>query len=361
MDSETSTYMKRTYTKALETFFRPSQIVIKTIILRCKLDQSLLNNEPLHIHFYNGYWSFEDNAFHNRYDVHYITEVISYDLDDNIQHDIEALNNVQRFLSMTFSSQDAFNYFIYGIALCLKNTPANNFYVLLGKGGNGKTTFITVLKTVFECYCVSLPSVCLDSISDANKSVEGIHSDTVFVFIDEIRAQASKKSSLLKKLSDGYLIYNKLYQSGSFVMSTRAKLIINSNAPLLFDDDDDAIRNRILYWKFEKRFSKSSSLPVDNVTVFPAVDNLFMTLTKAQRSAIFIFFAMHAKCLDPMVYVPIPVDILTKNQLVNWKDFVSKHFELRRNSYVSKELVFQLFKETYPDFEYSAQDIIKVL
>ena len=116
--------------------------------------------------------------------------------------------------------------------------------------------------------------VCLDSISDANKSVEGIHSDTLFEFIDEIRAKASKKSSLLKKLSDGYLMYNRLYQMGSFEMSTRAKLVINSNSPLSFDDDDEAIRNRILYWKFDKRFSKSPAIPVDNVTVFSAVDNL---------------------------------------------------------------------------------------
>jgi hypothetical protein len=243
----------------------------------------------------------------------------------------------------------------------LKNIPANNFFVLLGSGGNGKTTFTTILKYVFEQYCKSLPSVCLDSTSDANKSVEGIRSDTVFVFIDEIRALATKKSNLLKKLSDGYLTYNKLYQSGSFEMSTRAKLLINSNAPLLFDDDDDAIRNRVLYWKFEKRFSKSASLPVDNVTVFPAVNNIFNTLSNAQKSAIFLFFAMRAKSLDPSVYIPVPIDILTKNQLVNWKDFVSKHFELRRNSYVSKELVFQLFKDTYPDFEYSAQEIIKVI
>ena len=330
--------------------------------MRCKLDRSVLNNEPLHIHFFNGYWSFEDNSFHNRYDVHYITNVISYELEDNLQHDTAALNEVHKFLSVPFSSQDAFSFLVNGIALCLKNIPAHNFFVLLGSGGNGKTTFTSILKTVFEQYCVALPSVCLDSISDANKSVDGIHSDTVFVFIDEIRAKAAKKSSLLKKISDGYLIFNKLYQSGSFEMSTRAKLIINSNAPLLFDDDDDAIRNRILYWKFDKRFSKNSAaLPVDNVTVFAAVNNLFMTLSKTQKSAIFLFFAMHAKCLDPSVYVPVPVDILTKNQLVNWKDFVSKHFELRRNSYVSKELVFQLFKETYPDFEYSAQDIIKVI
>ena len=288
-------------------------------------------------------------------DVHYITQVINY----NLQVDIQ-LDDVKRYLSVPFSSESAFEYFAHGVTLSMKNVPANNFYVLLGSGGNGKTTFTNILRVVFEHYCVCLPSVCLDSTSDANKSIQSIKSDTLFVFIDEIRAKASKHSSLLKKLSDGYLMYNKLYRSGSFEMSTRAKLIINSNSPLSFDDDDDAIRNRILYWKFDKKFSRSSSLPVDNVTIFPAIDNLSTALTDAQKSAIFLYFATGASRLDPSIHIPVPTDILTKNLLVNWKDFVHQHFELRKNSFVSKELIFQLFKDTYPDFEYSARDIIKV-
>ena len=315
----------------------------------------------MNIHFLNGYWSFEDNAFHDREDVHYITQVINYDLQVDLQYDEIRLNDVKRCLSVPFSSNDAFEYFAYGVARCMKNVPANNFYVLLGSGGNGKTSFTNILRVVFEHYCVSLPSVCLDSTADANKSVTSIKSDTLFVFIDEIRAKASKHSNLLKKLSDGYLMYNKLYKSGSFEISTRAKLIINSNSPLSFDDDDDAIRNRILYWKFDKKFSRSPTLPVDNVTVFPAIDNMSATLTVAQKSAIFLFFAIGAKCLNPSAHVHVPADILTKNLLVNWKDFVHQHFELLRNSFVSKELVFQLFKDTYPDFEYSSREIIKVI
>lgn len=339
---------------------KPSIISIKSIINRSKIEETLLNNEPSNIHFRNGYWSFEDNQFHPRTDVHYITQVINYDLQEDILYDVERLNDVRRCLSIPFSSLDAFDYFCYSVVLSMKNIPANNFYVLLGPGGNGKSSFTSILRVVFEHYCVCLPSACLDSTSDANKSVASIKSDTLFVLIDEIRAKANKHSSLLKKLSDGYLMYNKLYQSGSFEMSTRAKLIINSNSPLSFDDDDDAIRNRIMYMKFNKQFSKSSALPVDNVSVFPAVDNLSATLTSVQKSAIFLFFAMRARQIDISVNVPIPSDILTKNLLVNWKDFVTTHFELRRDCFVSKELVLRLFKDTYPDFEYSSREIIKV-
>ena len=356
-----TTYFRKTYSKASEKFFKPSTTVVKEIIQRSKISRSVIDNEPLNIHFLNGYWSFTDNKFHVRSDVHYVTKVIGYNLDlDLLQHNTVTIDDISRALALPFSSSNAFNYFVYGVALSMKNIPANNFFVLLGKGGNGKTTFTSILRTVFEHYCVCLPSVSLDSITDANKSVECIHSDTLFVFIDEIRAKATKKSSLLKKLSDGYLMYNRLYQSGSFEMSTRAKLVINSNSPLSFDDDDEAIRNRVLYWKFDKRFSKSPAIPVDNVSVFPAVDNLSVSLSSAQKSAIFLYFALHAERLDISIHYPIPSDILTKNQLVNWKDFVDQHFELRKNSYVTSDLVFRLFKESYPDFDYTSRDIIKV-
>jgi phage/plasmid-associated DNA primase len=156
-------------------------------------------------------------------------------------------------------------------------------------------------------------------------------------------------------------MYNKLYQSGSFELSIRAKLIINSNSPLAFDDDDDAIRNRILYVKFNKRFTKVPE-EVDNMTIFPAATLLhFSTLTAIQKSSIFLYFAMIAKGLDAAVTVPVPKDILTKNNLINWKDFVKRHFTLNKDAFVSKELVVQLIKETYPDFEITSREIVKGL
>ncbi len=353
-------YFKHHFSKEIDKFLKPGTLVVKSIITRSKIVEGLLDNEPSNIHFLNGYWSFDDHAFHARTNVHYITDVIDYELQEELQYNHPLLLGVREVLQIPFSSSEAFDYFIHSMALCMLKIPTSSFFVFLGSGGNGKTTFTTILRAVFQKYCVSLPSATLDSTSEANKSVAGIHGDTLFVFIDEIKAKAVKKSSLLKKLSDGYLMYNKLYQSGSFELSTRAKLIINSNSPLAFDDDDDAIRNRILYVKFNKRFTKVPE-EVDNMTIFPAATLLHSTLTATQKSSIFLYFAMIAKGLDAAVTVPVPEDILTKDRLINWKDFVNRHFTLNKNAFVSRDLVFQLFKDTYPDFEYTSREIIKGL
>ena len=358
MDEREVKYIKAFFKDRVQKFIKPSASIMKSIVNRSKISLLALNNEPLNIHFLNGYWSLEDHTFHNRTEVHYMTKIINYDLDENNNEDL--LNSVNAALSLLFSSQEALRYFVHSIALSLKNIPTNNFLVLLGPGSNGKTAFTSILRAVFECYCVSLPSACLDTIVDANKAMNDIKNDTLFVFIDEIQANANKKSSLIKKLSDGYVMYNRLYQSGSYEMSTRAKLIINSNHPLSFDDDDEAIRNRILYLKFTKKFSTSVS-EVDNVTVFQAFANISSKLTSSQKSAIFMYFAIYVKNMDINAHLDIPDDVLTKNKLVNWKDFVHKHFQLNNDGFVSKELVFRLFKETYPDFEYKTREIIKAL
>jgi hypothetical protein len=238
------------------------------------------------------------------------------------------------------------------------NTPLNTFFVLLGVGHNGKSSTTDILRAVFESYCVNLPSTILDSVSDASKALSDIKPNTVFTFIDEVQAKTGKKSALIKKLSDGYVIYNRLYTQGTTEMKTRGKLVINSNHPLVFDDNDEAVRNRILYFKFNKIFTKNPQL-VNNVNMFPERQFIARGLTPEMKTYLFLLFALKAKEINTEISPPIPQDIMTKDQLINWKHFIKSNFELRKDSFVSKFLLFQKFKKAYPDFEYTNKDIIK--
>mmetsp|Transcript_21170 Transcript_21170/g.30333 ORF Transcript_21170/g.30333 Transcript_21170/m.30333 type:complete len:123 (+) Transcript_21170:1242-1610(+) len=72
-----------------------------------------------------------------------------------------------------------------------------------------------------------------------------------------------------------------------------------------------------------------------------------------------MYLANYVKLMDDTKVVPVPIDVLTKDNLVNWKDFINTHFELRQDSFVSKELVLYLFKTMYPNFDCSVRQIIK--
>mmetsp|Transcript_21170 Transcript_21170/g.30331 ORF Transcript_21170/g.30331 Transcript_21170/m.30331 type:complete len:173 (+) Transcript_21170:758-1276(+) len=147
------------------------------------------------------------------------------------------------------------------MALSLKNIPNNNFLVLFGPDGNSQMEFINILREVFECYCVNLSSGCIDSTIEAtNKAMKRLNKDTLFAFIDEIKYNNNKKVGLFKKLS-----------GKNNQMTLRAKLIINSKHPLSFDDDQ-SIRDRILYMKFNKQ----SMIPVEGF--------IFASLTEVHSS-----------------------------------------------------------------------------
>lgn len=95
--------------------------------------------------------------------------------------------------------------------------------------------------------------------AQSSKMLQNIKSDTLFSFIDETEEGKKKKSSVIKNLSTGYIAYSQLYNTTTVQLRTRSKLIIASNHPLNFSDDDTAIRNRILYIKFNRKFSEFES------------------------------------------------------------------------------------------------------
>jgi len=213
--------------------------------------------------------------------------------------------------------------------------------------------------------------------------LQNIKPDTLFSFIDETEETKKKKSSIIKNLSTGIISYTKLYHTSTVDLKTRAKLVICSNHPLNFTDDDDAIRDRILYFKFNRKFSEFTNAVgtlVDGVTVekgclrflncitvFYVILILLMftacywasKMTDAQKSLLFLVFAGNIKAYLEAKTMYVPTDILTKDQLVNFQDFVEKNFQRKPDFYVTKKLLHKKFHNCYPDFMMTSEDIVK--
>jgi hypothetical protein len=360
-------YFKTVYGKELAKIMKPSAGIIKGVINRSTVDSSNLDNEPMNIHFRNGYWSFADHSFKPRMHIHLVTNYINYDFVCPAELDakkwdeatVAKFNQAYCNLSFPFSSKEAFEYFNYVVASSLLNRPLNNFIALLGNGKNGKTTLTKLLKRVFECYCAEIGVKALDNETEANKSLSEINPNMVFCFGDEPNAEVKKKAHLLKKLSEGNVVYHKLYANGNFKLQTRAKIIMGVNHPLKFDTDDSALKERLLYFKFSKKFSPRQA-EVDNVKVFADIPNVELALNDEMKSFMFLVFAFKARSLNSLTPNTIPADVLTQDQLLDWEKFISTHFQLNEKSFVSKKLFCKLFRETYPDFKLTSRQIIKL-
>eukprot|EP01006_Ploeotia_vitrea_P001627 TRINITY_DN105262_c0_g1_i1.p1 TRINITY_DN105262_c0_g1~~TRINITY_DN105262_c0_g1_i1.p1 ORF type:complete len:554 (-),score=-32.91 TRINITY_DN105262_c0_g1_i1:3-1664(-) len=350
-------YFKRHFSDGVKKLLNLPSSVMKDVFIRCSVDASELNNNPLLIHFANGYWDLNDHMFKERNELHYVTSYINYDFDKNILYNENLVDDMYNQLCNYFTSKDSFDYFIYIVACSLLNDPLHNIIVLLGKGNNGKSTFQKLLQETFNTLTVQLTSNMFNSSSDSNKALSSLNSNTLLMLMEETRKKGvnSNAGVLLKNLSDGNIIYNKIHVNGNFIAKFRSKLIISSNFPLNIESMDPALAKRVLYFKFTKVFEE-----LDNNN-YNGKLNHFKSLTNLEKSTIFYIFASAVKqiVINNITHWKVPSDVLTNNQLVNWKYFINNNFLLKQNSYVTKKYMFQKFKECYPDFEYNKDDIVK--
>jgi phage/plasmid-associated DNA primase len=84
--------------------------------------------------------------------------------------------------------------------------PLNNYIALIGAGDNGKSTFLRMLRTVFERYCVGSDSKAMDADAESSKAFNALTGNTLFYFMDETEESKKKNSSKLKTFSDGNVV-----------------------------------------------------------------------------------------------------------------------------------------------------------
>jgi hypothetical protein len=335
-------YFEFNLNKNFRMLKNPSKNIASSIITTLKLDSDekkvVLDNDECNIHFKNGYWSFNDELFHTREQLHYVSHHIDFDLKINFTRD--AYDDVEAWLSQSFPDVEAFRFFVREICMSLKRIPTQHFLILLGNGANGKTFFMNVLKSVFQRYFVSLPSSTLNTVSSMSKAMVQIKHDTVISFIDEIDTNVKKQSMMLKKLADGEVQYNKLYKDGVFTMESSAKLVINSNHILSFNEEDGGINRRLLYIKFDKIFTNSHSTTYGGRLFENLLDLKYMSIE--QKSLVFMYFAYVSKFGD-IVNTPIPKSISSFLGRIDFKSFVSHHFKYQPNAQLTTQYVVDLF------------------
>jgi hypothetical protein len=147
-----------------------------------------------------------------------------------------------------------------------------------------------------------------------------------------------------------------LYNTHTVELKIRAKLIVNSNHPLIFSDNDGAIRRRTLFFKFHRVFSEHTNVIGTKTSDGRVIEKAApaRALTAREKTVVFLTFALHH---DGDEHPAIPTDILTRDQLFDMEHFIKTNFALKDDAYVSKTFLFAKLHETYPDFKLSAAQI----
>ncbi|MFC1955328.1 phage/plasmid primase, P4 family [Chloroflexota bacterium] len=166
--------------------------------------------------------------------------------------------NIDRFFSQIVSDEDV-PVLIEIFAWCLDlNSPIQRFIILVGDGANGKSTFLSLLRTFMGDNNCS--SVTLQSLSHNRFASSELYGKFVNIYPD-LPSTLVRDTGLLKALTGGDSISAERKFERGFTFVNTAKLIFSANKPPMIDDESYAIWRRAVIIKFPNRFSGETRDP----------------------------------------------------------------------------------------------------
>ena len=138
-----------------------------------------------------------------------------------------------------------------GYTLTGHNTE-HKFLLLLGSGGNGKSTFLNVLETIMGGYYVGLPSEALFGNTPVHRQWLARIANARCAAIAEPKPGSSWRAGELKELTGGGTITANFMRQNSFDFRSAAKLVVLANDPPRLSRVDHAFRRRLLLMPFTR-------------------------------------------------------------------------------------------------------------
>ncbi|NBO23268.1 hypothetical protein EBU94_08030 [bacterium] len=143
------------------------------------------------------------------------------------------------------------------------------FYMLTGIGRNGKSTFIDIIRYLLTelASCVCSKGLVIKENNSKNEGANpfllNLKNKRVAV-ITETEENDKLNTGKIKELTGGdKLTARYLYDNSIIEFTNRAKILIASNFPLTFYNQDTAIVDRYKHIRFENRFEKNNKFRDD--------------------------------------------------------------------------------------------------
>ena len=128
----------------------------------------------------------------------------------------------------------------------------HKFLLLLGSGGNGKSTFLNVLETIMGSYYVGLPAEALFGNTPVHRQWLARIANARCAAIAEPQPGSSWRAGELKELTGGGTITANFMRQNSFDFRSVAKLVVLANDAPLLNRVDHAFRRRLLMMPFNR-------------------------------------------------------------------------------------------------------------
>lgn len=212
--------------------------------------------------FANGVYDWEADTLKHHNPNYYFTYSRAYPLNIEQGKTLTSLE-AEKWLEATFGSENLIPIMEF-IGYCFLETykPIQAFIIILGNGGEGKTTFLNFVENLIGKEIAS--HVSLEDLSKKgqgkNFSPSELYGKALNIG-DDIAHTSIEDTSSIKKLTGGGIISANVKNAGNIDFANYAKLWFSANDLPSFRDSSNGMERRIFVFKvnritnFEERFS----------------------------------------------------------------------------------------------------------
>lgn len=193
---------------------------------------------------------------------------------------------VERFFNdISNGDKDIKRLLLQMVGYCL--LPVNFFhksFVLIGSGGNGKSTLLGLISALFNQRNIS--NVSLFDLEN-NRFATANLKDKLINMCDDLEFNIFDNPKNLKNITSGDTISAEFKRMTAFSFRPFCKLIFTANEAPLFREQTEGLRSRLIFIPFNKTFKKNG-----NTQDF----NFLSRLTTKENLEALLFLGIHALC-----------------------------------------------------------------
>ena len=307
---------------------------------------NLFDNDQTRIPFLNGVYDLYENKFIQHDKNHYITTLIGYEYNPTIDNE-----EVMKFLTSILPNKGILDYVLKCCSDVLNgNKPNNNFLILTGTGGNGKTLFLTLLEKTFDCLGTTLNAVTLTrKETDPNSATPALVKlkNKRFCSISESEKDGTFNTTLLKRLTGNDTIVARALYKAEQEYTIRAKFFLACNKKPTVDAADQALWRRLKVIPFDEHFTEKPILENDHLIDTTLMDKIEKDITWKQ-TMMNILIQYYSKNIK----TPTEVILSTteyKDENNEFEKWLDDNIILDKESYIElKDIIKEFTQEDKP-------------
>ena len=279
-------------------------------------------------------------------------DLFSFEIDVDFIESPEQLNHATKFFSeLMKGNQEVTQYLQKVLGYCLTGeTDQRSIFIAWGKGSNGKSTMMDLMKSVMGKFYVPVDK----KVFIKDNSSGGSHTAHLIPLINARCAVYSEtedgdklNAGLIKSLTGGDEISARQLYGTQFSFRPVAKYVILTNEKVEININDDAMVDRFVYLPFEARF-------VDNPKngEFKRDVNFIESLKSKYLDEIFSWLCIGAYQYYSLnggkIHVPDVLRAKTNeyiSELDTTSQFVEEKCETREDGKVNRSTLYNTYRE----------------